>query len=202
VIELLVDRVVQDGTEEEKAFFLVISPDDSTFDLHSCLRPLIYEFNGDSDSDNELASDEDRPRTCKITSFTEMPPILQIFLEDPTQYSIGVHTAAGGQNNSYRVEKTIYMDRYLHKNRDKVLQINEDITQAKAKVTKAKDKLNHYNRNCGTHTAIEYLQAARTYFYDNPIQRDVSVIKSVLDQVQKNIDDGNKGNYNQLEGEI
>ncbi|KAG2181396.1 hypothetical protein INT43_008979 [Umbelopsis isabellina] len=192
VIEMFEDRVLQDETEEEKAFFLVISPDESTFDLHSCLRPLIYETNTGSDSDVEVPKDEDRHRICKITSFTEMPPILQIFLEDPTQYSIGVRTAAGGRNNSYRIEKSIYMDRYLHKNRDRVLQINEDITQAKAKVTSAKDKLNYYNRNCGSHTAIEYLQAARTYFYDNPIQRDVDVIKTVLDQVQKNIDDGNK----------
>lgn len=132
---------------------MVISPDENQYDFHGCLRPLIYEYNQDSDIESEAVDGQSScpkicPKTCKITSFTTVPPILHIFLEDPNQYSIGVHTTAGGRHNSFKIEKAIYMDRYLHQNRDKVIQINEDITNAKAKVTRAKDKLNYYNRNC------------------------------------------------------
>lgn len=149
------DGNIQPETEQETAFFLVISPDESTYDFHGCLRPLIYEDNYDSDSDMDIGRVDDEKadgdvgsNTCKITSFTKVPPILHIFLEDPNQYSIGVHTAAGGRHNRYKVEKTIFMDRYLHSNRDKVLKINQEIRNAKAKVTRTKERLNYYNRNC------------------------------------------------------
>jgi hypothetical protein len=152
---MFVDGEIQQEIEQETAFFLVISPDETTFDFHGCLRPLIYEDNYDSDSDMDKGHADDqntdcdaRSKTCKITSFTKVPPILHIFLEDPNQYSIGVQTAAGGRHNRYKVEKNIYMDRYLHANRDKVLKINQEIRNAKAKVTRAKEKLNYYNRNC------------------------------------------------------
>lgn len=219
IIEVITDGQIQDDVDQETAFFLVISPDENQFDFHGCLRPLIYEYNNDSDSQSEFMDEQlqvtrERPKTCKITSFTEVPPILHIFLEDPNQYSIGVHTTAGGRHNSYKIEKTIYMDRYLHRNRDKVIQINEDITNAKAKVTRAKDKLNYYNRNCREvrigrftyslsywtltnsifqRTAAEYLQHTVSYFKSKPADESTEMVEHILNKVKCDIDNGNKG---------
>ncbi|KAG2172579.1 hypothetical protein INT44_002594 [Umbelopsis vinacea] len=187
IIEMFVDGEIQQETDQETAFFLVISPDETTFDFHGCLRPLIYEDNYDSDSDmdNGIVDDQKtdcdtRSKTCKITSFTNVPPILHIFLEDPNQYSIGVHTAAGGRHNRYKVEKNIYMDRYLHANRDKVLHINQEIRNAKAKVTRTKEKLNYYNRNCRSHTAIEYLEHTLCYFNSKDADDETIAVEKLI----------------------
>ncbi|CAO3666946.1 unnamed protein product [Umbelopsis ramanniana] len=199
IIEMFVDGNIQQETEQETAFFLVISPDESTYDFHGCLRPLIYEDNYDSDSDMDIGRVDDentdgdaRSKTCKITSFTKVPPILHIFLEDPNQYSIGVHTAAGGRHNRYKVEKSIFMDRYLHSNRDKVLKINQEIRNAKAKVTRTKERLNYYNRNCRDHTAIEYLEHTLCYFHSKETNDETNAVENLINHVKQDIEEGNK----------
>ncbi|CEP09599.1 hypothetical protein [Parasitella parasitica] len=102
-----------DDYENEEVYYLTISLDKTMNSFHGCLDPLVYESyetnqNLDNDADPRL-SDEDE-ESYKLTTFTQLPPILMLVLEN--------RTAPKKSEFEYKIDKTIYMDRYMSEKKD------------------------------------------------------------------------------------
>lgn len=119
--------------------------------FHGCLGPLVYESyatqNDDSDSVNSNSSTEST--RFKMTTFETVPPIMIVTLEDRSEGASESKTATRGEQKSeFKVEKTIYMDRYLLENKDKALQGYQEIEGWRSKAKQARKemlRIKHYN---------------------------------------------------------
>ena len=98
-------------------------------------------YEDDDASDNlSFSSDEVSligGRAFKLTTFERVPPILLVTLEDKTLKS----SRAGSNNNKYRVDKTLYLDRYLLENREKILATHKQAQEWQDEMKQAKERI-------------------------------------------------------------
>lgn len=97
-----------DDYDNEEVYYLTISLDKTMNSFYGCLDPLVYESyetNEDVDNDNDPTSSDEDEASYKFTTFKQIPPILMVVLEN--------RTSPKKSNFEYKIDKTIYMDRYM-----------------------------------------------------------------------------------------
>jgi hypothetical protein len=102
--------------ETEDIYYLNLGINTGMSSFHDCLDPLVYEsYATTEDDDDDLGSTvSDDEATYKLTTFTQVPPILLVTLENRRDYTTATRTP-------FAVDKVIYMDRYLNENKAVVL---------------------------------------------------------------------------------
>lgn len=116
-LQAQVDNGIEVDIEDIYYLSLGINTPNSSF--YDCLDPLVYESYPSNPEDEEdigsQVSDEDS--TYKLTTFIKVPPILLVTLEDRREnLQLGTKKETG-----FKVDKVIYMDRYLFENKALVL---------------------------------------------------------------------------------
>ncbi|ORX50857.1 hypothetical protein DM01DRAFT_1090785 [Hesseltinella vesiculosa] len=118
--------------------------------FHACLDPLVYEkqkdwFDEDAygSSDDDVPTDDDtqtdgHPR-FKLTTFSQVPPLLLVLLEDRRSDN---DTAAA----DYHIEPTVYLDRYLTANRQLVLEKHQQGDQWRQEVLDLRTRLDQLQK--------------------------------------------------------
>ncbi|CAO3584325.1 unnamed protein product [Absidia cylindrospora] len=136
-------------TDIEEIYYLNLGINTAMHSFHDCLDPLVYEsypneamFGDANDDDDDLGSstsdDFNGTIPYKLTTFLQVPPLLLITLEDRQDYQ----QRRMKKDGSFKVEKTIYLDRYLNENKSLVLekyriadQWKQDIRRTKLEIT-------------------------------------------------------------------
>ncbi|KAG2219682.1 hypothetical protein INT45_001854 [Circinella minor] len=191
--------------DNEEIFYLTLNFTEQTLSFHECLGPLVYEsgvYEDDDASDNlSFSSDEVSligGRAFKLTTFERVPPILLVTLEDKT---LNKTRAGSNTYDKYRVDKTLYMDRYLFENREKILESHkqaqewrDEIKHAKERIAKLKDNnvLIFWNTSFDQGKTVtmdkrEILSKTIDYFAERSTEETIQSLQSVLGQVQDTI---------------
>ncbi|KAI8344558.1 hypothetical protein BC941DRAFT_497811 [Chlamydoabsidia padenii] len=112
--------------------------------FHDCLDPLVYESypaSNDNDDDEEdlgsTVSDNEQKSTHKMTSFLQVPPILLVTLEDRREYL----ESRDKHNDTFTVDKVLYMDRYLNENKKVALEKYRLADQWKQDIRRTREEL-------------------------------------------------------------
>ncbi|KAI9274695.1 hypothetical protein BDA99DRAFT_498260 [Phascolomyces articulosus] len=192
--------------DHEEIFCLTLNFTEQTLSFHECLGPLVYESGAyeqeDNASDNlSFSSDEVSlvgGRVFKLTTFERVPPILLVTLEDKT---LKTKTAGSNKNITYHVDKTLYMDRYLLQNREKILASYQQEQVWRDEIKQANElmaKLRNYNltvepgkTTAGAPTTIidkrEILSKTINYFSERSNKESIQDLQNVLKKTQDRI---------------
>ncbi|PHZ11166.1 cysteine proteinase [Rhizopus microsporus ATCC 52813] len=143
-------------------------PEKGSSSFYECLDPLVYESYA-----NE-PREEDEP-LYKFTSFISTPPILFIVLENRSK-----------SNYDYRIDTTIYLDRYMHHNKEwaleefrKVHNYHADIRQSQKEIDKLEGSVHSISKRDLLHHAIDYFKEKKA------IDQDVETIQYVLENIKQ-----------------
>lgn len=191
-----------DEVDIEEVYYLNLSIDATTKTFYDCLDPLIYEsFQDDSTTihpDDEIisnASDENEVLPYKFTTFTQVPPLLFMTLEDRRDFKT-IKNAAN--KKTYTVEKTIYLDRYLNTNKSISLQKYQQADELRKEIRRTQyelQKIQHSDYDLNKHqlldTTITYfnnkIKTAEDIPENNDYFKSLKSLQNVLQQVQNNI---------------
>ncbi|KAI7860872.1 hypothetical protein BDC45DRAFT_7702 [Circinella umbellata] len=185
--------------DNEEIFYLTLNFTEQTLSFHECLGPLVYESGvyEDDDASDKLSFSSDEVSLIggtafKLTTFERVPPILLVTLEDKT-----LNKARAGSDNydKYHVDKTLYMDRYLLENREKILESHkqaqewqDEIKYAKEQIAKLKNNNTSFDQGKTlTIDKREILSKTIDYFAERSTEETVQSLQSVLGQVQDTI---------------
>ncbi|KAI8084898.1 uncharacterized protein BX664DRAFT_174701 [Halteromyces radiatus] len=152
----LISAQVSNGaeTDYEDIYYLNLGMNTSMRSFHDCLDPLVYESyqvdseiaidssdvdNDDEDLGSNESDEEDMRGSYKFTTFTQVPPILFVTLEDRQDYQEQQKSKKEG--SSYKLEKTIYLDRYLIENKDLALQKYQLAAQWKSDIRRTQKEI-------------------------------------------------------------
>ncbi|CAO3630898.1 unnamed protein product [Cunninghamella echinulata] len=192
-----------DEVDIEEVYYLNLSIDATTKTFYDCLDPLIYEsFQDDSTTihpDDEIisnASDENEVLPYKFTTFTRVPPLLFITLEDRRDFKT-IKNAAN--KRTYTAEKTIYLDRYLNTNKSISLQKYQQADELRKEIRRTQyelQKMQHSDHDLNKHqlldTTITYfnnkIDTAEDISENNDYVKSLKSLQNVLQQVQNNIE--------------
>jgi hypothetical protein len=127
--------------ETEDIYYLNLGINTGMSSFHDCLDPLVYESYAattEDDGDDLGSNVSDDEVTYKLTTFTQVPPILLVTLENRRDYTTTIR-----KDTPFAVDKVIYMDRYLNENKAVVLdkyrqadQWKQDIKRTQAALDK------------------------------------------------------------------
>ncbi|KAI9491443.1 hypothetical protein BDB00DRAFT_789575 [Zychaea mexicana] len=183
--------------DKEEIYYLTLGFNEQTLSFHECLGPLVYEsatYGNDTASDVvSFSSDEGSiagGKAYKLTTFERVPPILVICLEDKT-----LKTKAGTINSLYQVDRTLYMDRYLFENRDKILKRYEQAQAWRDEINDASERMaklrnNNLTNGQGKTAAADksdILSKTIDYFEEYSADEATQSLRNVLNQVKDGI---------------
>ncbi|KAI8377861.1 uncharacterized protein BYT42DRAFT_359999 [Radiomyces spectabilis] len=128
----------------EEVNYLSLGYNEYMTTFYDCLDPLVYENhekpNKDADTcsvNSDSSSEPEIPHRYRLTTFHEIPPLLFVTLENRSLND----SLSSSDRPLYTVDKTIYMDRYLHKNRDIALSIHQQIESYKKEIGDIKKEM-------------------------------------------------------------
>lgn len=199
--------------EIEDIYYLNLGINTGMSSFHDCLDPLVYESYAATDNDDDdLGSNvSDDEATYKLTTFTQVPPILLVTLENRRDYAAMTRTR---KDSTFTVDKVIYMDRYLNENKAVVLdkyrqadQWKQDIRQTQAALDK--EETHPCDTSSSTLSSHQLLQATTKYLdskvnglewtnENEPTIKSMRSLQQVLYQVCDDLENKKTGNEQQL----
>ncbi|KAI9314152.1 hypothetical protein BX666DRAFT_2029684 [Dichotomocladium elegans] len=189
-----------DEIDYHELYYLLLKYDANARTFHDCLTPWVY--NGRKKHDTPIGDDSSISSGCtasevkrRLTTFEVVPPILIVTLadknDDPNRLNV----------NKYQADKTIYMDRYLHENKDEALKRYEQADEWRYEIREAKAEISKLSFNnvhdCRGHHAKasmdkrELLKKTMEYFRHNTFDdidgATLESLQSVLSSVDEDI---------------
>lgn len=120
-----------DDYDNEEVYYLTISLDKTMNSFHGCLDPLVYEsYDMDDSSADPTISDDEDEASYKLTTFKQIPPILLIVLEN--------RTAPKKSSFEYKIDTTIYMDRYMLEKKEASLTRFQEMETCRKEIAKSR----------------------------------------------------------------
>lgn len=160
--------------------------------FHGCLDPLVYEsyeINEDVDDDNDPTSSDEDEASYKFTTFKQIPPILMIILEN--------RTAPKKSKFEYKVDKTIYMDRYMLEKKKTSLSGFQEMEACRKEIAKARAEMQKLKGGEDGPMATDkrdLLIQTLAYFEDKEYDEEESTtegldtLKNIINSVKDNIE--------------
>lgn len=160
--------------------------------FHDCLDLLVLEsYEMDlryNQQEEEDASDKDEA-SYKFTTFKQIPPILLVVLEN--------RTAPKKSNFEYRIDKTIYMDRYMIEKKDQSLQGFEEMEACRREISKARLEMDNLKGSSANNMdKRDLLSQTLTYFEHKQQDNDeepqdidsIEALQYIINTVKENIE--------------
>lgn len=177
--------------DEEEVYNLTISIDKNMDSFHNCLDPLVYESYEMDETDAVSESSDEEADSFKFTTFKQIPPILNIIIEN--------RTAPKKTNLQYSIDRKVYMDRYMIEKKEKALTGFKLMDACRKEIMKSKQEIEklqgdgsntdgkHDQRILLTKTLAYFEQKGQTEEETNSSE-ELETLKSILNNVKGSIE--------------
>ncbi|EPB91905.1 hypothetical protein HMPREF1544_01199 [Mucor circinelloides 1006PhL] len=184
-----------DDYDNEEVYYLTISLDKTMNSFHGCLDPLVYEsYDMENSSADPTISDDEEEATYKLTTFKQIPPILLIVLEN--------RTAPKKSNFEYKIDTTIYMDRYMIEKKEASLAGFQEMEACRKEIAKSRLEMEKLKGGGGDGPTafdkrdvliqtLKYFENKQQDQEEEPLaqeEEEVGTLKDMINSVKETID--------------
>lgn len=184
-----------DDYDNEEVYYLTISLDKTMNSFHGCLDPLVYEsYDMENNSADPTISDDEEEATYKLTTFKQIPPILLIVLEN--------RTAPKKSNFEYKIDTTIYMDRYMIEKKEASLAGFQEMEACRKEIAKSRLEMEKLKGGGGDGPTafdkrdvliqtLKYFENKQQDQEEEPLaqeEEEVGTLKDMINSVKETID--------------